>query len=257
MDYLVTDHRQTVDRDLPFMTEQPVYMPGNYVAIEPRSDAPMVQSVPSTFKGYVTFGCFNTLDKLNEPVIALWAKCLTAVPESRLRLVSFNLGDTAVCSRLEGVFAAHGIDENRLILSGKLPRNELLNAYNDIDIALDPFPYSGGLTTLEALWMGVPVITRKDGDRFASRHSVTHLTAVGHPELTASDADDYMRCAVDLAEDEPRRQTLKESLREQMRLSPVCNGASFTRALENAYRIMWRRYCAGDAPAPIAESDLI
>jgi tetratricopeptide (TPR) repeat protein len=116
----------------------------------------------------------------------------------------------------------------------------------------------GRLQDSEAyLQRAVELAPKHAGARFASRHSVTHLTAVGHPELIASDADDYMRCAVDLAEDEPRRQTLKESLREQMRLSPVCNGASFTRALENAYRIMWRRYCAGDAPAPIAESDLI
>lgn len=256
MDYLITDHRQTVEQDLGLMTEQPVYMPGNYVTLAPIDDAPTVGPSPSDAKGHVTFGCFNNLDKVNAQVIAAWAEVMNAVPGSRLLLIAFDLGDTNVRTRIASMFASHGIVALRLDFRGKCPRAELLEAYNDIDIALDTFPYSGGLTTLEALWMGVPVITKADGDRFASRHSVTHLTAVGLSECIADDAADYVARAVALAANASRRSVLRETLRDQMRTSPVCDGAAFTRALERAYRIMWQRLCAGDPKSPIEEAAL-
>lgn len=256
MDYLITDHRQTVGADLGLMTEQPVYMPGNYVTVSPLNEAPDVGPCPSDANSVVTFGCFNNLAKVNEPVIALWAKVLNAVPNSRLKLVTFDLGDAAVRARIQAMFAAHGVQADRLDLVGRLPRKDLLAAYNDIDIALDTFPYSGGLTTLEALWMGVPVITKADGDRFAARHSVTHLTAVGLADCIADDAEDYAARAVALAQNGDRRRDLRANLRDQMRASPACDGAAFTGALERAYRIMWHRFCAGEAKSPIQEEDL-
>ncbi len=256
MDYLITDTRQTVAADLAVMTEQPVYMPGNYVTVMPFADAPNIGPSPSSGTGYVTFGCFNTLDKINEAVIALWAKIMLAVPKSRMRLITFDLGDASVRHRIAGLFEQHGVSPDRLDLQGKIPRRELLEAYNTLDIALDPFPYSGGLTTLEALWMGVPVITKRDGDRFAARHSVTHLTAVGLIECIAENAEDYIARAVALAEDAVRREALRSTLRETMRTSPACAGAAFTRALEKAYRLMWQRHCAGEAPTPITEEAL-
>jgi protein O-GlcNAc transferase len=105
--------------------------------------------------------------------------------------------------------------------------------------------------------MGVPVVTRGDGDRFAAQHSVTHLTAIDLTDLIANDAEDYVHLVVALAADEPRRNAMKKSLRERMRASPVCDGVSFTRNLKNAYRLMWQRYCAGDGHVPIAESELL
>ncbi len=256
MDYLLTDRRQTVEQDLSFMTEQPVHMPGNYVALMPIDGAPDIGPAPSDANGFVTFGCFNNLDKINDQVIALWAKVLDAVPNSRLTLITFDLGDANVRSRIESVFAGHGIESDRLDLQGRRPRRDLLSAYNSTDIALDPFPYSGGLTTLEALWMGVPVITKRDGDRFASRHSVTHLTAVGLTDCIAEDANDYVARAVALAQNSKQRIEIRSVLRGQMRASPVCDGVAFTRALERAYRIMWQRLCAGQDPSPIDEDIL-
>lgn len=256
MDYLITDSRQTVEADLALMTEQPVYMPGNYVALAPIESAPDIGASPSRDNGSVTFGCFNALDKINQRVIALWSEILSAMPNSRLRLITFDLGDSIVRARIERLFADHGVSADRLDLSGKLPRADLLAAYNTIDIALDPFPYSGGLTTLESLWMGVPVITKRDGDRFASRHSTTHLTAVGLTECIADGAEEYVTRAVSLAADTERRATLRQTLRETLCHSPVCDGPAFTHALEQAYRIMWQRLCAGEKPAPITESNL-
>jgi protein O-GlcNAc transferase len=253
MDYLITDRRETPDSDLPLMTEQPVYMPGNYVTVEPLSDAPDVL-LRHADDGGVTFGCFNNLNKVNDGVIALWSEILAAVPDSKLCLITEHLADRSVLARIIGAFSARGIPAVRLDLRGKLPRSELLAAYNSIDIALDPFPYSGGLTTLEALWMGTPVITRGDGDRFAGRHSVTHLTAVDVPELIATDATDYVARAVALAQDAARRQLYHQTLRDKMRASPACDGAGFTRNLEKAFRIMWQRACAGEVPSPIPET---
>lgn len=255
MDYLITDSRETLDSDLLFMTEQPVYMPGNYVTVSPLDDAPSVK-VTRGAGGDITFGCFNNLKKINDHVIALWSEVLTGVPDSRLRLITEQLADANVVRRVIESFASYGIAVERLDLRGSLPRADLLEAYNTIDIALDPFPYSGGLTTLEALWMGTPVITRGDGDRFAGRHSVTHLTAVGVPELIAEDAEDYVARAVALARDAERRQHYHATLREQMRTSPACDGAGFTRNLEKAFRIMWQRACAGEDPAPITEDQI-
>ncbi len=260
MDYLITDRRETPDGDLPLMTEQPVFMPGNYVTVAPFGDTPPadVPDVRATRSAgeAVAFGCFNNLNKINDSVIALWSDILSAVPDSTLCLITEQLADRAVLARITGAFSAGGIPSVRLDLRGKLPRAEVLAAYNTLDIALDPFPYSGGLTTLEALWMGTPVITRGDSGRFAGRHSVTHLTAVGVPELIARDAADYVRKAVALAQDAPRRGLYHETLREKMRASPACDGEGFTRALERAYRIMWQRACAGEDPAPIPENAL-
>lgn len=256
MDYLITDTRQTIDADLPLMTEQPVYMPGNYVAFAPIPHAPAVGPSPSRDSGFITFGSFNALDKINDRVVALWSEILSTVPGSRLRLITFDLGDPAVRARIKRMFAEQGVSVDHLDLSGKVPRQNLLHAYNSIDIALDPFPYSGGLTTLEALWMGVPVISKRDGDRFASRHSTTHLMAVGLTECVADDAEDYITRAVSLAANLARRETLRQILRETMRTSPVCDGPAFTRALERAYRLMWQRLCSGENATPITESEL-
>ncbi len=256
MDYLITDNRQTLVEDIGLMAEKPVYMPGNYVCIEPIDQAPDLGPIPSESAGHVTFGCFNTLDKVNEAVIETWAACLHAVPDSRLKLITFDLGDETVRARIAAQFKKHGIDNDHLTLTGRVSHKDLLAAYNSIDIALDPFPYSGGLTTLEALWMGVPVVTKKDGDRFASRHSVTHLTAVGLTETIADTVEDYVKRTTDLADDVTRRKELKQTLRDRMRQSPACDGAAFTQALEKAFRIMWRRYCNGEEPSPITATDL-
>ena len=256
MDYLITDQRQTLNEDMPYLSECPVFMPDGYVCIRPLEDAPDIEPIPTATNRFVTFGSFNTLDKLNGAVIDLWVRCLSAVPDSRLKLIAFDLGDPVVRTRIESQFSDRGISAERLDLSGKLSHQDLLAAYNTIDIALDPFPYSGGLTTLEALWMGVPVVTKNDRDRFASRHSVTHLTTVGLTETIASDSDGYIDCAMTLAKDEQRRSDLKETLREQMRQSHVCDTTVFTRNLEKAYRAMWRRHCAGEPPSAITVSDL-
>ena len=128
-----------------------------------------------------------------------------------------------------------------MILEGDSRHPELLASYNRVDIALDPFPYSGGLTTLESLWMGVPVITL-GGERFCSRHSLTHLTILGLTETIAADAETYITTALILAENLDHLAAMRSSLRPRMAASPLCNGVKFTRNLEAAYRSMWQAW---------------
>ena len=147
-------------------------------------------------------------------------------------------------NRILDQFGAHGVEESRLTLEGRSPHSELLARYNDVDIALDTFPYSGGLTTCEALWMGVPVIT-KPGETFSSRHSLSHLTNVGATDLVADDLPDYVSKAVELANDVSRLTGLRSGLRERMAKSALCDGEKFATDFTSAMRLIWHEWCSG------------
>lgn len=242
MDYLISDERETPVGSEPFYVEKIVRLPHCYVCYAPPSYAPEVGPLPALKQSCVTFGCFNNLTKINPSVVALWSQLLKRLPEARLVLKTHQLDDAGMRSRYADLFASFGIDPRRIGLFGKSPHRALLLTYNDVDIALDPFPYSGGLTTLESLWMGVPVVTL-GGDRFASRHTASHLSAVGLAELIASNPEEYLTIADELARDLPRLEALRASLRAHMAASPLCDGPRFTRDLEAAYRAMWRHWC--------------
>jgi protein O-GlcNAc transferase len=246
MDYLISDRHETPEGTDHWYGETVMRLPDCYVCYSPPEYAPSVAPLPARGNGFVTFGCFNNLAKINPGVVKLWTKLLREIPDARLLLVTKALGNRTVRGRYREMFAECGVSE-RVDFSGMVPHPELLARYGEVDIALDPFPYSGGLTTLESLWMGVPVITL-GGDRFAARHSLSHLSAVGLPELIASDEDGYCAIATDLARDLPRLEALRSGLRERMAASPLCDGPRFTRNLEDAYRTMWRRWCNGKSP---------
>jgi predicted O-linked N-acetylglucosamine transferase (SPINDLY family) len=147
-----------------------------------------------------------------------------------------------VQARIAGWFAAEGIGADRLVFQGPLPHRDLLALYGQTDIALDSFPYSGGLTTLEALWMGVPVVTLP-GRSFAGRHSLSHLSVVGLTETIAADADDYVGIVGRLSADRGRLASLRAGLRARVAASPACDGPRFARNLEVLFRNLWHRYC--------------
>lgn len=241
MDYLISDDRETPHGTDGWYREKVIRLPDCYVCYTPPDYAPPVTPLPARKNGFVTFGCFNNLAKLNSRVVELWTRLLQEIPDARLLLVTKALGDAPTRERFREPFARSGV-EDRVMLHGMVPHPELLARYGEVDIALDPFPYSGGLTTLESLWMGVPVITL-GGDRFAARHSLSHLTAVGLGELIATDRDSYIEIAVSLAGDIPGMESLRLGLRERMASSPLCDCPRFTRSLEEAYRTMWRTWC--------------
>jgi protein O-GlcNAc transferase len=239
MDWLIADPQEVPPELEPLYTERVLRLPHGYVCYRPPDYAPPVAPLPSAGRGSVTFGCFNRLAKLNDRVMALWARVLDAVPGSRLLLRTKELTCPELRSRIAARFAASGIGPGRLELQPGAAHRDLLASYSEVDVALDTFPYTGGLTTLEALWMGVPVVTLP-GRRFVARHSLTHLTVLGHPEWAARDEDGYVRIAAGLAADTAALADLRRRLRSEMAASPLTDGATFTRNLEAAYRAMWR-----------------
>ena len=243
MDYLVSDRYSTPKGEESFYSEKIIRMPDGWLCYEPPDYAPEVGPLPAKRSGAITFGSFSNPAKLNTDVVSLWAKILGLVKNARLLIKSSGVDTPANTNRLTALFEAQGVDRSRLILEGKSPHNELLARYHDVDIALDPFPYSGGLTTYEALWMGVPVIT-VPGQTFASRHSLSHLTTCGLPELVARDDDDYVALAIGLANDPRRLEDLRAELREKMSRSPICDGKKFAEGFAGLMRDIWRQWCS-------------
>jgi predicted O-linked N-acetylglucosamine transferase (SPINDLY family) len=244
MDYVLADRFHVPPEAEPHYCERVLWMPDGYVCYDPPVEAPAVGPLPAQERGQITFGCFNNAAKLTPELIALWAEVVRGVPGSRLLLVSPAFGGTAARARITAAFTAAGGQSDCLEFQGALPWTELLAAYNRVDIALDPFPYSGGLTTCEALWMGVPVITCP-GETFASRHSFSHLSNVGLTETVAPDRQEYAAIAARLAGDLPHLAAIRAGLRMQMAGSPLCDGPRFAQNFMALLREVWRESWCG------------
>lgn len=216
----------------------------NLVIHQPPPEAPDVGPAPYASTGWITFASFNNPAKLTDRAVALWSRILRELPDSRLRLKYMDwLDRPALARRVRACFAAHGIDGARLLLDGGvMVRRQHLALVGASDIMLDSFPFNGWTTTFEALWMGVPVVTLA-GDRFLGRVGASFLTAAGHPELIAEDAGGYVAIAVKLAQDRDRLAHVRASLRAEVASSPLCDADAYTRAVEAAYRQMWRLWC--------------
>ncbi len=235
MDYILADRFEIPPGAECYYQERVLRMPDGYVCYDPPAYAPPVIPLPAAGRGVVSFGCFNNLAKLTPQVVEVWARILRRTPGSQLVLKYRGGDERSVVERFVALFAAHKVDRQRLVFLGSSLHTELLFAYQQIDIALDPFPYSGGLTTCEALWMGVPVVTCPF-DTFASRHSLSHLSNVGLTETIARDLDEYVGIAVSLANDETRLAELRTGLRERMARSPLCDGKRFATNLVRLLR---------------------
>jgi tetratricopeptide (TPR) repeat protein len=244
IDYLIADRRQIGPEDERFYAERILRLEPGYLAYVPPEDAPEVTPLPALERGSITFGSLNNLAKLNPETLALWAKVLDAVPGSRLLLAWASLGDAGVRQRLGAMAAASGIAPERLLLRPGGDAAAFLSRYGEIDIALDPFPYSGGLTTLEALWMGVPVLTWP-GERFASRHSASHLFQAGLEDWIAASPADYVERARRAAADLPALARARATMRQRLSASPLLDARGFAIRLDALYRRIWREWCAG------------
>jgi len=247
MDYLVMDGFAVPEGEERGYSEAIVRLPHGRFCYAPPDYAPAPVDPPSLRRGFVTFGSFNHVAKIGDGVVRLWAQVLKADDSSRLVLKWKALREESVRSRLIAAFAAEDVAADRLELRGFSPHREMLEQYGDIDIALDPFPFGGGLTSCEALWMGVPVVTWP-GDRPASRQTAGFLDNIGMRDCIASSPDDYVARATALASDRQRRAELRHSLRARMAASPLCDAPRFARALEAAYHGMWRRWRSDQKP---------
>jgi predicted O-linked N-acetylglucosamine transferase (SPINDLY family) len=217
-------------------------MPDGYVCYDPPGLAPDVAPLAAARNGFIRFGSFNNLAKITPQVVHVWAQILGHVPGSRMMLKYKGLRDASACRRYLDLFAEFGVDPSRVELRPPSPYADYLSAYGDVDIALDPFPFGGGITTCDALWMGVPVMTCP-GETFASRHSLSHLSSAGLTETIAATMDEYVERAVSLAGDWPRLASLRAGLRPRMAGSPLCDGARFAHDLVALLRQVWRAHC--------------
>ena len=222
--------------------ERLVRLPHGFHCYQPPVDVAPQPRPPVLNNGFVTFGSFNNTSKVTAEVVRVWAGILKCVPNARLLLKSRQMGDEETRARYHNSFAAQGIAPERVELLARIPAADgHLRAYDRIDIALDPFPYTGTTTTCEALWMGVPVLTLA-GRTHVARVGASLLTNIGLTELIAGDEAEYVAKAVALAGDLERLVELRAGMRSRLEASPLTDYAGFTRAMERAFRAMWRQW---------------
>jgi protein O-GlcNAc transferase len=256
IDYLVMDETSVRPGEEGDYCETIVRLPYGRFCYAPPDYAPAPAAPPLLARGYPTFGSFNNVTKIGSEVIGLWAQTLRAAPRSRLLLKWKSLDDSTMRRGLFDRFAAAGVAPERIELRGFSPHPQMLAQYGDIDVALDPFPFGGGLTSCEALWMGVPVVTLP-GDRPASRQSEGFLALVDAGDGIASSPADYVKRAAALAADPARLGELRRALRPRMAASPLCNGALFTPTLEAAFRQMWVNRIARNGGAATGAASMV
>lgn len=230
MDYLLADSHHVRPGEESWYTETVLRMPNGYACYQPPADAPDVTPLPALTDGQVTFGCFNNPAKYNSQLFDSWVEILRRVPTARLLLKFGWLGDPELQSQLRSEFERRGIARERLLIEAHSPQRDLMATYSRVDLALDTQPYSGGLTTCEALWMGVPVITFP-GRTFAGRHSVSHLTNAGYPQFIAADQARYIELAIDWAGRLTDLADIRAQMRDQVRHSPLCDAPQFASCL--------------------------
>lgn len=240
-DYLIGDRHVIRADEEPFYTERVVRVDGSYLTFSVDYAVPDVEPPPCVERGYVTFGCFASQYKITDAVLEAWAQILHRVPTARLLLKNADLGVPSHQQYFREKLAARDVDPDRLTCSGPQRHFAFLEAYREIDVALDTFPYNGGTTTTEAIWQGVPVVAF-DGDRWASRTSATLLREAGLGDWVANDLEGYIDTAAtwgNAPQAAPRLADLRHGMRETLRQAPVCDTAALAESMETLYEQMW------------------
>jgi predicted O-linked N-acetylglucosamine transferase (SPINDLY family) len=241
MDYRLTDiYLDPPEQLTGHYSEQSIHLPGTYWCYPGFPAAPAVSALPAEQAGHITFGCFSNFCKINDRTLSVWCQLLTQVPRSRMHIHAYE-GDHR--QRVWRFFQQRGIDSSRITFTGRLPLAQYFAQYQPIDIALDTFPYGGGTTTCDALWMGVPVVSLI-GKTAAGRGGWSILSNIGLAELAARSEEEYVRIAVELAGDTARLKELRSTMRQRMEQSPLMDAPRFARDMEAAYRQMWKNRCA-------------
>lgn len=233
MDWLLADEASVPLAHEEHFTERIRRLPDTRLCFAPPHDAPEVGPLPALRTGAVTLGCFQNLGKVGDEVLDLWSAVLARLPGARLRLQNKALGDAAARDRFVQRLARHGIPAERVRMHGQAPRPAYLAAHAEVDFLLDTFPYPGGTTTCEALWMGVPTLTLA-GDRMLARQGAALLGAAGLPEWVAATPEEYVEKAVRFASDRAALAALRTGLRAQVRRSPLFDGPLFARRFADA-----------------------
>ena len=249
IDYLISDEYTSPTTADQYMSEQVIRLPHTRFCYDPLPSSPN-PALPRPGSRF-TFGCFNNIAKINPEVLALWANLFDAVPDARMIIKSAALDDVSGRDLLLADWAAAGIDPARLELRGWSSYADTLRQYGDLHAALDPFPFCGGLTSMDALWMGVPVVTL-EGTLMAGRQTFSFLRNIGHAELAAQTPAGYVEIATRLARQPVILAQYRKNLRAAMSHSPLLGHADLTRHLEQSYRTIWRHWCEKTASVDAA-----
>ncbi|MCX2523126.1 O-linked N-acetylglucosamine transferase family protein [Larsenimonas rhizosphaerae] len=249
-DYLISDNIETPPGVDHYYSEKIIRMPDDYICYTAPEYVPQITILPAIRNQYITFGCFNNAAKINDFLLEQWALLMSEVPNSKLFLKSGQYESKDYTSKIQSKLASCGITPDRIIFQGQSKHKELLATYNEIDIALDTWPYSGGITTCEAFMMGVPVVTMP-GPTFAGRHSATHLINAGMPELVVNSWEEYRQRVIELASDLPNLSVIRACLRQFLMQSPVCDAERFGKHFSTAINAIWQRHCEGNSAAAL------
>ncbi|KAL6133672.1 hypothetical protein ACLB2K_065906 [Fragaria x ananassa] len=249
IDYRITDSLADSPDSEQQHVEELVRLPECFLCYTPSPEAGPVFPTPALSNGFITFGSFNNLAKITPKVLQVWARILSAIPNSRLVVKCKPFSCDSVRERFLSTLEQLGLEPLRVDLLPLILLNyDHMQAYSLMDISLDTFPYAGTTTTCESLYMGVPCVSM-GGSVHAHNVGVSILSKVGLGNLIAKNEEEYVQLAVQLASDITALSNLRMSLRDLMSRSPVCDGPKFTLGLESAYRNMWRKYCKGDVPS--------
>ena len=242
IDYRLTDpHLDPPGQTDGDYRERSIRLAHSFWCFDPTGDEPDVALPPfQNHGGQITFGCLNNFSKVNDHVRSLWARVLRAVPDSRLLLLA---PDGSARERTLTELKREVVDESRIEFVDRQPRRKYLELYHRIDIALDTLPYNGHTTSLEGLWMGVPVVTRI-GQTAVGRAGLSQLSNIGLSKLAAFTNEQFIKIAAELANNSAELATLRAGLRERMRQSALTDAPGFARAIENAYQTMWGNWCS-------------
>ncbi len=243
IDYRLTDSILDPPDLQKFYVEESICLPGGLLAFRPPEVSPVVSPLPAKQNGFVTFASFNNNMKINTFIIELWVQILKANEGSRL-ILKFRAGnDEEVKNRYRGQFEDLGIEPERIDICGWKPDFEHYQLYHEIDIALDTYPFNGFITTLQALWMGVPVISLVGTDSYLSRAGLSILSRVGLEIFAATSPEEYVTKAVSFAAETENLEQIRLALRQLMLGSTLCDPGRYAVEIEAAYRKMWRRWC--------------
>jgi protein O-GlcNAc transferase len=239
IDYRLTDpYLDPPGKNDELYSEKSVRLPDAFWCYDPLAEEPPVNALPAEHNGFITFGCLNNLAKINGDVLKMWSDVLREVPNSKLVLLS------EPGSHHQWIYdqmQQNGVKAERIEFVSPRPRAEYLRLYHQIDIVLDTFPYNGHTTTLDSIWMGVPVISRA-GETAVSRGGLSIWSNLGSPEMVARDAMAFVAIARELAGDLPRLSQLRSTLRDRLLHSPLMDAPKFARNIEATYRGMWRHF---------------
>ncbi|MEA2929667.1 MAG: hypothetical protein QOG38_2095 [Hyphomicrobiales bacterium] len=250
IDYLFADP-VSIPAEARHLFAEKVYDLPCLITMEPLPYAIAASDPPALSRGYVTFGSFNRIGKISDDAVAVWAQILAGAATARLLVKDVTLDDERLCATLRDRFARHGIAAERIDVMGASTREQHLTAITGVDICLDPFPHNGGISTWEPLRLGVPVVSLL-GNSVPSRASGAILSSIGMRDWVASDRDAYRTTALNHAAQPDRLAALRREMPARIAASAAGDSAAYTRAVEGAYRAMWRTFVGVDRPAAVA-----